>query len=1130
MRLRSRSTCAALAAIVMMILTSGGMETPAGLQAQAAPVAPNFVDTVVISGLNAPTAVRFSLDGRVFVAEKSGLIKVFDDLRDTSPTTFADLRTAVHNYWDRGLLGLALDPGFPTTPYVYVLYARDASIGGTVPRWGTAGATTDGCPDPPGGTTNGCAISGRLARLQANGSVMTGPAHVLLDGWFQQFPSHSVGALAFGRDGALYVSGGDGASWQFADYGQVGNPAGDPPAAAGGSQTTPTAEGGALRAQDLRTDADPAGFNGAILRVDPATGVAWPDNPLIGHRDANARRIVAYGLRNPFRIAARPGTDELWIGDVGWRTWEEINRIVDPTLGPRNFGWPCYEGTARQSAYDAADLALCEDLYLETGAMTTAFFSYREGTAVVAGEACGAGDSSLSGLAFYQGGGYPADFDGALFFADYSRRCIWVMFPGTNGVPDPARRATFVSGAFAVDLQVGPQGDLFYVDIVGGAIHRVSYDGGNQAPTAVGTASPTNGPVPLSVTFNGAGSSDPEGSALTYSWDLDANGTFGDSTASRPTRVYTGAGTYDVRLRVADSGGLSAVTTVRVTAGNSAPRAFVDTPASSLTWQVGQSVAFQGHATDPEQGTLSASALTWTLVMHHCSTATSCHQHAIQQFARTDRGTFTAPDHEYPSYLELRAAATDAGGLTHSTSVRLDPRIVTQRLESVPSGLALTVGGRTVTTPAAVSVIVNSVTNMSAPSPQVLNGASHAFESWSDAGAATHTVRAGATSTTYRATYTSASVPLEDIVMYAADVVPRGLWRVVSDGTAAGGRRLEHPNAGAPKLTTPLASPSNYFQLSFTAQAGRPYHLWVRGRAHNNAYANDSVYVQFSGSVDASGASRYRIGTTAAAAISIEDCHGCGVSGWGWQDNAYGAVGVPIYFAASGRQTIRIQTREDGVSIDQIVLAANRYRDVSPGRPKNDTIILPRSGGAGEIVLHAEAATAAGLWRRVADTSAASGVRLEHPNAGAAKLTAPLASPANYLELTFAAQADRAYHIWVRGRAQNDAYANDSVYVQFSGSVDAAGAPRYRIGTTSAAAVSIEDCSGCGLSGWGWQDIAYGALGPPIYFATSGRKTMRIQTREDGIAIDQIVLSAGAFTRSAPGAVRNDSRVMARTQ
>ncbi len=170
-----------------------------------------------LPGLTNPTVVRFSPDGRVFVAEKSGLIKVFDNLTDTTPTVFADLRTNVHNFWDRGLLGLALDPDFPATPYVYVLYAHDAAIGGTAPRWGTPGVLSDPCPTPPGATADGCVVTGRLSRLQAAGNTMTGTEQVLIEDWCQQYPSHSVGSLAFGADGALYVSGGDGASFNFAD-------------------------------------------------------------------------------------------------------------------------------------------------------------------------------------------------------------------------------------------------------------------------------------------------------------------------------------------------------------------------------------------------------------------------------------------------------------------------------------------------------------------------------------------------------------------------------------------------------------------------------------------------------------------------------------------------------------------------------------------------------------------------------------------------------------------------------------------------------------------------------------------------------------------------------------------------
>ena len=104
--------------------------------------------------------------------------------------------------------------------------------------------------------------------------------------------------------------------------------------------------------------------------------------------------------RNPFRINVRPGTNEVWVGDVGWNTWEEINRLVDPAGHRENFGWPCYEGQGRQSGYDGANLNICENLYGEAGAVTDAYFAYHHNNQVVAGETCPTGSSSVSGIAF----------------------------------------------------------------------------------------------------------------------------------------------------------------------------------------------------------------------------------------------------------------------------------------------------------------------------------------------------------------------------------------------------------------------------------------------------------------------------------------------------------------------------------------------------------------------------------------------------------------------------------------------------------------------------------------------------------------------------------------------------------
>ena len=735
--------------------------TTAG-SAHAATLPAGFQESVVFDGLSNPTVVRFSSDGRIFVAEKRGVIKVFDSLSDTTPTTFADLNVNVYNFWDRGLLGMALDPNFPTNPYVYVLYSYDHELGSaaSAPRWGTPGVYSDPCPTPPGPTADGCIVSGRLSRLQAAGNTMTGPEQVLIEDWCQQYPSHSIGTVEFGNDGALYASGGDGASFNFVDYGQDGapvNPCGDPPGGVGATLTPPTAQGGALRSQDLRTSGDPVSLDGSIIRVNPATGAALSDNPLFASSDPNARRIIAYGMRNPFRFTTRPGTEELWIGDVGWSTWEEINRVLDPNDSVvENFGWPCYEGNGRQSGYDGANLNICENLYGNPGAVTAPYHAYHHSANVVPNDGCPTGSSSVAGLEFEFAAApssYPAEYDDALFFADYSRDCIWVMLKGANGHPAPGLIRAFDAGAAnPVNLETGPGGDLFYVDFDGGTIRRIRFTSANQSPTAVAMATPTTGDAPLTVNFNGSGSSDPDPEdPITYAWDLDGDGAFDDSTATQPTYTYTASGSYTASLRVTDSHGASDTDSVTISVGNTAPTAVITTPTAGTTWEVGDVINFSGSATDAQDGSLPASALSWKLSLQHCPS--NCHTHVLQTYAGVSAGSFAAPDHEYPSYLELALTATDSGGLTDTETLRLDPRTVTLTFQTTPGGLRLTVNGTQSSATFTRTVIVGSTNTISAVTPQTKGKKSYTFSSWSDSGAQTHTITAPATGTTYTARF-----------------------------------------------------------------------------------------------------------------------------------------------------------------------------------------------------------------------------------------------------------------------------------------------------------------------------------------------------------------------------------------
>jgi hypothetical protein len=178
----------------------------------------------------------------------------------------------------------------------------------------------------------------------------------------------------------------------------------------------------------------------------------------------------------------------------------------------------------------------------------------------------------------------------------------------------------------------------------------------------------------------------------------------------------------------------------------------IDTPTAPVPlWKVGDLISFTGHATDPEQGALPASALSWTLLIQHCPS--NCHTHTIQSWNAVANGSFNTPDHEYPSYLELKLTATDSGGASATTTLRLDPQTVQLSFQSSPTGLQLAINGVSSATPFTRTVIVGSSNSASATTPQMLSGTTYEYSSWSDGGAQTHNLTAPAVDAGYAATY-----------------------------------------------------------------------------------------------------------------------------------------------------------------------------------------------------------------------------------------------------------------------------------------------------------------------------------------------------------------------------------------
>jgi hypothetical protein len=518
--------------------------TPGASAAVALPE--KFEDQTIWSGLNQPMIVRFAPDGEVFVGEKGGKILVYENLNDPTPELFADLAKPTYDYEDHGLLGLAIDPLFDLgRPYVYVLYTFNHKLANPgaqepqgfqprtqTPAWPSAEPNFehDECENSEKAKEEhkienpGCEVSGVLVKLKADpGGNHAEPSaaepeeNVLLEGWCQQATTHSVGDLGFGPEGDLYVSGGEGAMYSEADYGQFGNPCDDPVEyESPGVVRRLTALGGSLRSQSVMRNHEPPDnfptlLSGSILRVNPDTGEGVPGNPYYASNEKNAQRIVAFGFRQPWRFTIDPRLGELYVSNVGNGSYEEIERLTLGSGASYNGGWPCYEGSengkpAKNYSYSGEyeehgemvpepSIQYCIDQYTaekdgdqET---ETPFYAYPHNGPAVPGDRCYHGTplaTDVSGTAFNEGTAYAKSYRHAFFFSDAIRGCIYVMQSGPDGKPDPRTATTFLSDsepyAFpGVDMEQGPEGNIFYVELFGaggGSVHRIVYTGTSE--------------------------------------------------------------------------------------------------------------------------------------------------------------------------------------------------------------------------------------------------------------------------------------------------------------------------------------------------------------------------------------------------------------------------------------------------------------------------------------------------------------------------------------------------------------------------------------------------------------------------------------------------------------------------
>ena len=388
-------------------------------------------------------------------------------------------------------------------------------------------------------------------------------------------------------------------------------------------------------------------------------------------------------------------------------------------------------------------------------------------------------------------------------------------------------------------LTEGPDGALYYIDLgysdTSGTfgvskIRRIRFVSGNQAPIAVGSATPSSGPAPLAVSFSSAGSSDPEGQTLTYAW------TFGDgatSTAANPSHTYAQAGQYSARLSVSDGVNTTISTPISIRVG-SPPTATILAPTDGALFRAGDVISFSGDATDPDDGTLPASAYTWTIDFLHDG-----HVHPGASQTGIKSGTFTIPTsgHDFSGNTRYRITltVTDSNGLSDTRSVLIYPRKVNLSFSTAPAGLTLYLDGIAKTTPFVYDTLIGFSHTVEARN-QASGGTSYTFGSWSDGGAQTHTIVVPAADQSYVATFQASAAP-PAIAAYpfnegsgttAADASGSGLAGTLTNGATWGTGR----NAGALLLD----GVDDFVEL------GNPALLQLTGSMTVSAWVNSAAF------------------------------------------------------------------------------------------------------------------------------------------------------------------------------------------------------------------------------------------------------------------------------------------------
>jgi glucose/arabinose dehydrogenase/PKD repeat protein len=685
LRVRPGRWQAAGSALLLVAATMTTVVTTAA-GAQAHPInAADFQQVTLARGeaeVGEPMSIAVLPDRSVLHTARNGTVR----RTDAAGTTSVIGTLPVYTHDEEGLQGVGVDPGFATNRFIYLFYAPPLSTpAGDAPATGTDWTAWKGV--------------NRLSRFALNANFtlnMASQVNVLDVATDRGMCCHVGGDIDFDAAGNLYLTTGDDSNpFDSAGYSPLDertnrNPVYD-------------AQRSAANTNDLR---------GKILRIKVNANGTYsiPAGNMFAPGTANTRpEIYAMGFRNPFRMSVDKATGYVYVGDYGpdagsTSATRGPNGQVefDRVTSPGNYGWPYCSGTnTTNETYNewtfpdgpGAAKYNCtggptNNSFRNTGLTTLpaarpAWIRYA-GDAGSPPEFGSGSESPMAGPVYrYDAANpsatkFPQSFEGQFFAGEFGRGWIKPIHVNTDGSVGTIDSFPWV-GKQVMDLAFGPDGALYVLDYGTGffngdansALYRFDYiAGGNRAPIAVASATPNSGAAPLAVTFSSAGSSDPEGSALTYSW------AFGDgttSTAANPTKTYTANGTYTATLTVRDPAGATGSASVIISVGNTAPVVTISAPGNGQLVAFGDAVPFQITVTDPEDGTVDCSRVKMTYVLGH-----DTHGHQITS-ANGCTGTITIPpDGEHDDAANIfpifDAEYTDNGGLTTHTQHTLQPK------------------------------------------------------------------------------------------------------------------------------------------------------------------------------------------------------------------------------------------------------------------------------------------------------------------------------------------------------------------------------------------------------------------------------------------------------------------------